>query len=379
MITREIYITRDNGKVVIDYVQNTNLIPIVFNIADYAIPSNASAFAYVKKVSGLEVFSEAEVEGNTITINLSTQMVAELGNNILQVLITSGGKVAATFAAVLHVEKNISDDSAVESQNEYSALESLITQANATLSAVNAATQAANSAATSAGNAADAANDIADEVEQKLNAGDFSASVTIGTTTTGEPGTNASVTNSGTDTNAVLNFTIPRGDTGSVENIEQQTVTFSEASTRQNIASGETLATIFGKIKKFFSDTDPLLDDSGWITITPTGNYKNIAAHPLQVRKKGNLVELSGAVRNTVNQIGGSTTEVTMGVTLDAEYRPSKMVVLTEHTETEQIYQLRVNTNGTVTASRSSVSGDAGYTSIPANTAIFIHAVYYTD
>ena len=40
------------------------------------------------------------------------------------------------------------------------------------------------------------------------------ATITIGTTTTGESGTNASVTNSGTDENAVLDFVIPRGDTG---------------------------------------------------------------------------------------------------------------------------------------------------------------------
>ena len=40
-----------------------------------------------------------------------------------------------------------------------------------------------------------------------------SATVTIGTTTTGAPGTNAIVTNSGTANNAVLNFTIPAGET----------------------------------------------------------------------------------------------------------------------------------------------------------------------
>lgn len=41
-----------------------------------------------------------------------------------------------------------------------------------------------------------------------------SATVTVGTTTTGAPGTPASVTNSGTATNAILNFTIPQGITG---------------------------------------------------------------------------------------------------------------------------------------------------------------------
>ena len=40
------------------------------------------------------------------------------------------------------------------------------------------------------------------------------ATVQIGTTTTGAPGTNASVTNAGTESNAVLNFVIPAGATG---------------------------------------------------------------------------------------------------------------------------------------------------------------------
>lgn len=42
------------------------------------------------------------------------------------------------------------------------------------------------------------------------------ATVTVGTVTTGEPGTDAIVTNSGTESAAVINFTIPRGATGAV-------------------------------------------------------------------------------------------------------------------------------------------------------------------
>ena len=44
--------------------------------------------------------------------------------------------------------------------------------------------------------------------------GGSTVNVNVGETTTGEPGTNASVTNSGDETNVVLNFTIPRGKTG---------------------------------------------------------------------------------------------------------------------------------------------------------------------
>lgn len=40
------------------------------------------------------------------------------------------------------------------------------------------------------------------------------ATINVGTTTTGEPGTQASVTNSGNTTNAVFNFTIPKGEKG---------------------------------------------------------------------------------------------------------------------------------------------------------------------
>lgn len=43
-----------------------------------------------------------------------------------------------------------------------------------------------------------------------------SATVTVGTVTTGAAGTQASVTNVGTSTNAILNFTIPQGVSGSL-------------------------------------------------------------------------------------------------------------------------------------------------------------------
>ena len=40
------------------------------------------------------------------------------------------------------------------------------------------------------------------------------ATITIGTTTTTDPGTDASVTNIGSDENVILNFAIPAGDVG---------------------------------------------------------------------------------------------------------------------------------------------------------------------
>lgn len=46
------------------------------------------------------------------------------------------------------------------------------------------------------------------------------ATVAVGTVTTGNPGTSASVTNSGTSNNAVLNFTIPQGPAGNVTTVD---------------------------------------------------------------------------------------------------------------------------------------------------------------
>lgn len=44
--------------------------------------------------------------------------------------------------------------------------------------------------------------------------GSGSATIEVGTVTTGEPGSQASVTNVGTDENVILDFVIPQGVTG---------------------------------------------------------------------------------------------------------------------------------------------------------------------
>jgi len=47
-----------------------------------------------------------------------------------------------------------------------------------------------------------------------LSSGGGSSTITIGTVTTGSPGTSASITNSGTSQNPIFNFSIPKGDIG---------------------------------------------------------------------------------------------------------------------------------------------------------------------
>ena len=59
---------------------------------------------------------------------------------------------------------------------------------------------------------ADTLDEVSGKVEELEKGG--GVSVAVGQTTTGEPGTSANVENVGTTTNAIFNFTIPRGDKG---------------------------------------------------------------------------------------------------------------------------------------------------------------------
>ena len=70
--------------------------------------------------------------------------------------------------------------------------------------------------------------------------------IEIGETTTGEPGTPASVTNSGTNTAPVLNFTIPEGEKGDAATIQVGTVTASEPGSKPKVTnSGTENAAVF--------------------------------------------------------------------------------------------------------------------------------------
>lgn len=96
---------------------------------------------------------------------------------------------------------------------------------------------------------------------------------------------------------------------GNVPNVStnDQTPTFTEASTRANIVSGETLATIMGKIKKFFTDLK---------TVAFTGSYNDLSNKPtiptvnnatLTIQKNGSNVQTF-----TANQSTNATANITV-------------------------------------------------------------------
>ena len=153
-IMRDIFIKDRWLPVQIDYVQGTNAVPLKFQFRDYAIPSGAAARIYVKKPSGKEVYNSASLSGNTVTVQPTTQMFAEAGEQEGQLQLTSGQKILVTFPILFRVERNLISESAVESTDEYGVLLQLIGEAES-------AAEAAGSAGTKAEKAAEAANTAA--------------------------------------------------------------------------------------------------------------------------------------------------------------------------------------------------------------------------
>ena len=110
-IMRDIFIKDRWLPVQIDYVQGTNAVPLKFQFRDYAIPSGAAARIYVKKPSGKEVYNSASLSGNTVTVQPTTQMFAEAGEQEGQLQLTSGQKILVTFPILFRVERNLISES----------------------------------------------------------------------------------------------------------------------------------------------------------------------------------------------------------------------------------------------------------------------------
>ena len=244
-------------------------------IVDMVIPTGTTARIYAEKPSGAKIYNDCEINENIVNVELTTQFLAETGTIACQVELLQREIRVTSFDFFVIVEKSRVDGAAIESENEFTALENTIEVANSAIHNANTAADnanlaadsanqsasAANTAAESASNAAESADAAAEEatqaasaantaaegannaretLENKLAAGELSATVTVGTTATSDPGGTAVVTNSGDDKDVILNFTIPRGatgpqgpkgDSGSIENISEQAMVLSPSDT----------------------------------------------------------------------------------------------------------------------------------------------------
>ena len=83
--------------------------------------------------------------------------------------------------------------------------------------------------------------------------------------------------------------------------------TFTESATRTNIASGDSLATIFGKIKKFFTDLKTVAFTGAYSDLSGTPTIPTVNNGTLTIQKNGTNVQTFSA-----NQSGNATANITV-------------------------------------------------------------------
>lgn len=303
-IERDVYVLRNTLKNPISYVRGTDLLPIIFHFRDFTIPSGATATAFTAKPDGNAVYGSATISENDVTVDVQQQMFIVLGLSMLQVEIKSGEETLATFVQPVMVEPNLKAGDFPPSTTDINFLDKIIEQAqeavdnaNQAVEDANTAISGANTAASSANQAAQNANQAAEDLQDKVDAGDFTASVQVGTTTTLEPGQDATVSNGGTSKDAVLNFGIPKGDPGAAATIQvgtTQTVQPEENAevTNTGTASAAVLDFKIPRGADGMTDLTAEYKDASEYTCEPTVNapavVKELDGKTEQVQTEGN-------------------------------------------------------------------------------------------
>lgn len=237
--------------------------------------SGASAQGYFIRADGYTIPITGAISGNVVTLTLSESCYYVVGNFNLIIKVSIGEIRKSVFWGNGYVVRSMTD-AIVDEENVIPSLDELLAQIAAAESAAKAANQAASaarSAATSAAQAASAAGTNASAANSAANAATAAASAASAAATkindmtitatglaagaaptaemtevdghynivlglpkgdkgdtgatpqitvqvkTGEPGTAASVKQTGTAEAPVIELTIPRGDTGSLGNL----------------------------------------------------------------------------------------------------------------------------------------------------------------
>ncbi len=164
---------------------------------------------------------------------------------------TSADESSVSAAAALVSEGNASISEGLASTSAAAAAQSVIDAANAsrlTAGTTTTGNPGSNAAVAITGAAGSQVLDLTiprGDVGATGNTG-TAATIAVGTTTTGSAGSNATVANSGTSAAAVFNFSVPQGDTGAAATIATGTTTTLSPGTSATVSnSGTTGAAVF--------------------------------------------------------------------------------------------------------------------------------------
>ena len=172
----------------------------------YTDVSNAKTLADTAASNANAATSKA----NTAASNADTK--AKLANDAA----TKAGTATSNANAATTKANNAATKADTAANNANTAT----TEANEATSKANTAASNADTATNNANTATSKANTAAETVQTKLDNNDFVPNIVF-TVETGSPGTNVAVEQTGTGKSIALKLTIPRGDTGSLENIDE--------------------------------------------------------------------------------------------------------------------------------------------------------------
>lgn len=125
-IQRNISVTRKTFYEKIEVTKGTNMIPIILNIVDFAIPITASAVAYVIGIGESTPRTKlCEIEGNKITIR-PTKALFSTGTNVMQIRVIDGEKALITFEMFVRCGDNSIKLSDQEEEQQQTLIEQLL-------------------------------------------------------------------------------------------------------------------------------------------------------------------------------------------------------------------------------------------------------------
>lgn len=210
-----------------------------------------------------------------------------------------------------------------------------------------------------------AANDAA------ASAADAEQAVAAANTAAGKANTAAGNANTAATT---ANAAAERAEAAAGGAITDKTVTFTQASTRANINTGESMGTLLGKIKKWFADlgTSAFQTVANNLTTTAAGSVldarqgkaladmhkvsrielltsgsENSAVNGAYIKKSGNVKLLT--VAGTIKIAMDAGTEYTLGQITNTDYQPTYLVQQIEIIRPNgDIGAIKIATDGTV-------------------------------
>ena len=141
----------------------------------YTLDSGITARLQLTKPDGHTVIDDAAIENNTITAELTAQVLAAAGMAVAEIGLYKNDALLSSQVFYIDIKKAAYDMEAVESSDEYNSLVDALGRVDGAVEAANTAASAANTAAQGANAAKDAANTAAGAANTAASAANTAA------------------------------------------------------------------------------------------------------------------------------------------------------------------------------------------------------------